>query len=198
MAKIIWKIEKRKVKDLIPADYNPRKIGERERADLVESVDAYGEVVPLVINAGKRKNHLIGGHQRLGIYIERGVEEINVMVPSRELTIEEEMRLNLRLNKNTGEWDTEKLQDLNIDMLLEVGFGDEELSIMFDNVETLEDDFNLEKAIEEAKKTDIKNGELYQLGNHLLFCGDATNEKHVEKLMTDTKCPCCGEYNNIE
>lgn len=199
MAKILWRIEKRKVKDLIPADYNPRKIGEKEKADLSESIEQYGAVIPLVINAGKRDNRLIGGHQRLGIYIDRGMEEVDVMVPDRELTLEEEMRLNLRLNKNLGEWDEEKLQDLNVEMLLEVGFGDEELSNIFDNVEILEDEGLLKRAIEKAQReTTVKLGDLYELGNHRLFCGDARDEKNVEKLMGDKKANmiyCDPPYN---
>lgn len=196
---ITWKIEKRKISDLIQADYNPRKIGEKDRADLQESIDKYGMVVPLVINSGSRNNRLIGGHQRLGIYGERGLEEVDVMVPSRELTIEEEMRLNLRLNKNTGEWDDEKLQDLNVGMLLEVGFGDEELSNIFDNVELLGDDEFLKKAIDEAKKeTNVKPGEIYQLGNHRLMCGNAGDENDVGKLIGEGKIDmvyCDPPYN---
>lgn len=180
MSKILWKTEKRKVKDLIPADYNPRKINEKERADLMESIKEFSEVEPVVINTD---NHLIGGHQRVSIYADLGVNEIDVRIPNRKLTIEEEMRLNLRLNKNTGEWDSEKLAEMNIDMLLDVGFGDEELSNLWDNVDIIEDDFKLKKAIEKAEKTKIKYGEIYELGKSRLMCGDSTKEEDLKNLM---------------
>ncbi len=184
MIKILWKTEKRKVKDLIPADYNPRKISDKERFDLKESIKEFSEVEPVVINTD---NHLIGGHQRVSIYADLKIEEIDVRIPNRQLNIEEEMRLNLRLNKNTGDWDHEKLAEMNIDMLLNVGFGDEELSDMWDNVDIIEDDFKLKKAVEKAKETKIKNGDIYELGKHRLMCGDSTSEEDLKKLMNNEK-----------
>lgn len=180
MQKLTWTTEKRKVKDLIPADYNPRKISESERQNLMDSIKEFSEVEPVVINTN---NHLIGGHQRVSIYADLAIEEIDVRVPNRKLTAEEEIKLNLRLNKNTGSWDPDKLQKLDIDTLLNVGFGDEELSGMWDNVELLEDGFNPEKAIQEAQTTTIKLGDIFQLGEHRLLCGDSTKEGEVEKLM---------------
>jgi len=64
MIKITWTTERRKVNDLIPADYNPRKISEKQREELMESIKEFSEVEPVVINTN---NKLIGGHQRLGI-----------------------------------------------------------------------------------------------------------------------------------
>lgn len=159
--KITWSTEKRKVKDLIPADYNPRKISEKQRLELIESIKEFDTVEPLVINLN---NHLIGGHQRLSIYTDQGIDEVEVRVPSRKLTIDEEIKLNLRLNKNTGDWDAEKLQEMNIETLLDVGFGDEELSTMFDNVDITDDGFNVGKAVEDAKTTKIKQGDVYEIG----------------------------------
>lgn len=195
MTKITWSTEKRKVKDLIPADYNPRKISEKQRLELIESIKEFDTVEPLVINLN---NHLIGGHQRLSIYTDQGIDEVEVRVPNRKLTVDEEIKLNLRLNKNTGEWDPEKLQDLNIETLLDVGFGDEELSTMFDNVDITDDGFNQGKAVEEAKTTKIKQGDIYELGEHRLMCGDATKAEDVEKLMGKKKTAmvyCDPPYN---
>lgn len=129
MEKIIWRSEKRKVKDLIPATYNPRKITESERQDLMNSITEFGVVIPVVINLN---NTMIGGHQRLSIYADLEIEEIDVQVPSRELSLEEEMRLNLRLNKNTGSWDWELLgENFEVDLLKDVGFADDEMRINF-------------------------------------------------------------------
>lgn len=195
MTKIIWSTERRKVKDLIPADYNPRKITDKQRQELMDSIKEFNEVEPVIINTN---NHLIGGHQRLSIYADLGIDEIDVRVPNRKLTIDEEIKLNLRLNKNTGEWDSEKLQDLNIETLLDVGFGDEELSSMFDNVDITEDNFNAGKAIEAAKTTTVKPGEIYQLGDHKLMCGNSANPEDVDKLMGEEKTSmvyCDPPYN---
>lgn len=193
--KINWKTEKRKVKDLIPAGYNPRKISDKAKQDLMESIKEFSEVDPLVINTN---NHLIGGHQRLGIYKEQAIEEVDVRIPNRELTREEEMRLNLRLNKNVAEWDIDKLQEMDIETLLDIGFGDEELSTMFDNVDITDDNFNLEQAIEEVKTTTVKLGDLYEMEGHRLMCGDSTKEEEVAKLMGNDKANiiyCDPPYN---
>ena len=128
MSKIIWKTEKRKVCDLIPADYNPRKITDQERADLMESIKEFSEVEPVIINLD---NHMIGGHQRLSIYADLKIEEIDVRVPNRKLSIEEEMKLNLRLNKNTGQWDWAVLSKFDHELLGGVGFTEEEMRINF-------------------------------------------------------------------
>ena len=195
MTNLTWHSEKRKVKELVPADYNPRQITEMERQDLMNSITEFGMVVPVVINLD---NKMIGGHQRISIYADLQIEEIDVQVPDRQLTLEEEMRLNLRLNKNTGTWDTEKLSEMDMDMLLDVGFGDTELSEMWDNVDTMEDGFNEKKAVGEAQDTKIKKGEIFELGEHRLMCGDSTSQDDVSQLMGDKKAGmiyCDPPYN---
>lgn len=59
---IKWKTEKRKVIDLIPSTYNPRKISDKERQDLLVSIQEFEQVVPVVINTDE---HIIGGHLAL-------------------------------------------------------------------------------------------------------------------------------------
>jgi len=183
MKNLNWTIEKRKVADLIAADYNPRKMTEQEERDLEESIAEFGAVIPVVVNIGKRKDVLIGGHQRTRLYTKKGIEEVDVMVPSRELTIAEEKRLNLRLNKNVGSWDQEKLREMGLDLLLDVGFGDEDLQVFFDDVDVIDDSFNTGRAIKDIKNPKAKNGDIYQLGEHRLMCGDATNIEQVHALM---------------
>lgn len=182
--KITWHTEKRKVKDLIPADYNPRKISIQERADLMDSIKQFGAVIPVVINLD---NKMIGGHQRLSIYADLGIEEIDVQVPNRQLTIEEEMRLNLRLNKNTGSWDDEKLFKMGQEILEEIGFNNKEITGIFDKHNKATDDFDVEQAKIKAKDTTIKEGDVFELGPHRLICGDATTPLHWEKLMNGKK-----------
>lgn len=183
MKNITWTIEKRKVSDLIEAEYNPRKMTEQEERDLEESITEFGAVIPVIVNIGKRKDMLIGGHQRTKLYKKKGIEMVDVMVPSKELTVAEEKRLNLRLNKNTGSWDQEKLREMGLDLLLDVGFGDEDLQTFFDDVDVIDDSFNAGQAIREIKNPKAKPGDVYQMGNHTLMCGDATNIEDVKKLV---------------
>lgn len=180
---ITWSTERRKVTDLLPADYNPRKMSDQERRDLEESIQEFGQVVPVAVNIGKRAGVLIGGHQRTSIYADLGIKEVDVMVPSRELTLAEEKKLNLRLNKNTGSWDFEKLKDMNLSTLLDVGFGDEDLQTLWDDVDVIEDGFNGSKAVREVKVPTVHTGERWQLGDHILMCGDSSDPEQVAHLM---------------
>jgi len=186
--KIIWSIAPRKLIDLIKNGYNPRKLNESEKRDLEKSINKFGTVVPVVLNIGTRTNVIIGGKQRIKIYADLGIEEIECMIPSRELTLEEEKELNLRLNKNTGSWSEELLKEFDMNMLLDVGFGDEELQNLFDDVDLVEDDFDMNKAIKETKVSKVKLGEVWQMGKHMLLVGDSTNEAQVATMMEGTKC----------
>ena len=140
-------------------------------------------MIPVVLNIGTRSNVIIGGHQRVSIYADLGIEEIDAMIPNRELNEKEEKTLNLRLNKNLGSWDEEKLKELDMDLLLEVGFGDEELQSLFDDVDVIDDEFDVEKAIRETKVSRVKPGEIWELGEHRLLVGDSTLLEQVKKLM---------------
>ncbi|HAS80796.1 MAG: methylase N-4/N-6 protein [Candidatus Nomurabacteria bacterium GW2011_GWE1_32_28] len=183
--KITWSSTARKLNDLIKNGYNPRKLSENEKRDLEKSVKEFGTVVPVVINIGSRANIIIGGEQRVKVYADLGIESIECMVPSRELTLEEEKELNLRLNKNTGSWNEELLKDFDMRLLLDVGFGDEELQNLFDDVDMTEDDFDLGKAIKDTPVAKVKLGEIYELGKHRLLVGDSTDENQVKELMKD-------------
>lgn len=185
---ITWKNEKRKVKDLLPAEYNPRRITEKEKQDLEYSLKTWGYVVPVQINTGTRDNVLIGGHQRVGILAALGrlEEEIDVRVPSRELTIEEEKELNVSLNRMGGQFDWTKLfKNFDLDMLLRSGFENDELSRMWDDVD-LVDDLEHNGAGREPEEPVVPRlayGDIYELGHQRLMCGDATKMEDVEKLM---------------
>lgn len=181
--KITWSPETRKLSDLIKNGYNPRQLSENERRDLEQSVKSFGTVVPIVLNVGSRDNTIIGGEQRVLIYADLGIEQVECMVPSRELTLDEERELNLRLNKNTGSWNEELLKDFDMNVLLDVGFGDEELQNLFDDVDVVDDDFDVEKALKETIKPKVKTGEIWELGKHRLLVGDSSNKEMVVKLM---------------
>jgi DNA modification methylase len=172
------------IDNLKPSEYNPRKWTEKEINDLKESIKRFGIVDPLIINSAEnRKNIVIGGHFRLTILKELGYKKVPVVyvnIPD----IKKEKELNLRLNKNLGEWNIELLANFDEELLKEVGFESEELDKIFDlKIEDSEkDDY-----VPEVKKTDIKYGDIFQLGNHRLMCGDATKKEDVEKLMNGEK-----------
>lgn len=92
------------IKDLKPATYNPRKHSEEQLDQLKESIKRFGMIDPIIVNsAPNRKFVVIGGHMRLKAAKELGYKEmpcVFVKIPD----IEREKELNLRLNRNVGEW----------------------------------------------------------------------------------------------
>jgi len=145
-----WLNEKRKIKDLIPASYNPRKLSDKQKKHLTESIEKFDVCDPIVIN---KNNTVIGGHQRLKVLSEKGINEVDVRVPEKELTVEEEKELNLRLNKNTGEFDFDVLAlEFDKDMLLEVGF--EDIDKLFNKPTSELDNLEINKIFEVVIKCD--------------------------------------------
>lgn len=174
-----------KIKDLKRADYsNPRAWSEKDIEDLKKGIKEFGVVDPIILNgAPKRKNIIIGGHFRVKVCEELGMETIPavyVNIPS----VKKEQALNLRLNKNTGDWDWEILREFDEDLLLEVGFSSEEIEDAQDE-EISEDHFDEGKT--EKVRSRAKVGDLYQLGRHRLYCGDSTSDDSFKVLMDGKK-----------
>lgn len=127
---LIWHTEQRRVDDLIPWGPNPRQMTEKQAADLKKSLERFNLMSIPVIDSD---NTIVSGHQRMKIMqlLGRGEEIIDVRVPNRKLTDKELEEANLRENKNTGEWDFDLLASFDADLLLDVGWTDEELKDMF-------------------------------------------------------------------
>ncbi|MST51638.1 site-specific DNA-methyltransferase [Hornefia butyriciproducens] len=186
-------IEKKNVKDLLPADYNPRKDlqpGDPEYEKLKRSIEQFGYVEPVIWN--KQTGRVVGGHQRLKVLIDSGITEVDVVVV--DMNTEKEKALNIALNKISGEWDTDKLalviadlQGADFDVSL-TGFDPEELDDLFrDDVKdgVKEDDFDVEAELH--KPVFSKAGDLWMLGEHRLLCGDSTKPETYVLLMNGKK-----------
>jgi len=187
MTKLKWHNEKRKVNELVPYEKNPRRISPEQLENLKKSLKKFNLVEIPAIDAD---NKVIAGHQRLMILklLGRGEEEIDVRVPNRKLTQKEFEQYLLISNRVTGEWDLEKLRDFDIELLMNVGFDDSDLSDIWDQVLEVEnDEFNIEKEIKKAKETEIKLGDMFALGRHKLLCSDSTNPNTVKTLFGKTR-----------
>lgn len=113
--------------DIIFAEYNPRELTQIQHQDLKDSITRFGLVDPLIVNTHKeRKNILVGGHQRLRIVKELGYKDVPCVEVN--LTPDKERELNVRLNKNTGQWDWDALANhFDVGELLEWGFSEGDL-----------------------------------------------------------------------
>ena len=155
------------VKDLNPAPYNPRRWSDNAIKQLTESISKFGLVDPILVNsAANRHNIVIGGHFRLKVAKDLGYKTVPVVyVDIPDETKEKE--LNLRLNKNLGDWDYELLAEFDESLLTDVGFDSEELDAIFDLATEEPENFDLEKELAklDIKKITVKKGDVYQLGD---------------------------------
>jgi len=172
------------VSNLIFAEYNPRELTKDQHQDLKDSITRFGFVDPLIVNTHKeRKNILVGGHQRLKIAKELGYKDVPCV--EVDLTPDKEKELNVRLNKNTGQWDWDALANhFDVGELIDWGFNEDELQ--FNEPEEIngliEDD-----EVPEVEESITQPGDLWILGEHRLLCGDATKKEDVERLMDGQK-----------
>jgi site-specific DNA-methyltransferase (adenine-specific) len=131
-----------------------------------------------------RPNIIIGGHQRIKVAKKMGWETFPCV--ELNLTREQERELNIRLNKNTGDWDYDALANyFNAEELQQWGFSADELFGEIENEDvfgSLEDDFEIPEEIE----TDIVLGDLIEIGEHRLLCGDSEILENFKILMGDS------------
>lgn len=179
--------------ELNPTLYNPRVWDEDDKKHLKESITQFGVVDPLIVNGSEeRKNTVIGGHFRLEVlrelnYVEAPVVYLNIP------DIEREKNLNLRLNKNQGEFDVDLLAEFfDESFLKDVGFDSMEIDEVFAE-DVVEETFDLNAELEKLDITNInvKKGDIYELDGSRLMCGDSTVDGEWEKLCGGEKADLC-------
>lgn len=168
------KIEMMRVDDLIPYDNNPRKNDKAVKV-VAESIKEFGFQVPITID---KEGIIVTGHTRLRAAKKLKLVEIPV-IRLNELTPDQIKAFRLADNKTAeyAEWDIpalmKELDDIQIDMSI---FGFEKIKVVDDVVDD-------EYIVSLPKTPKSKPGDIYQLGNHKLICGDATDLKTIELLM---------------
>lgn len=136
MSDIEWTLRKVSLSQLKDFTSNPRRMATHDADNLEESIKKFGECVPIVVNVDMT---IVGGHQRVKILKKIGRKQTLAYFPDRMLNEKEIRELNLRLNRNMGEWDYDILaNDFEIEELLNSGFSLEELSIP--NIEISDDE----------------------------------------------------------
>lgn len=166
-----------KLSDLKPYERNPRN--NKEAVDYVaNSIREFGFKNPIIVD---KNNVIVAGHTRYLACKKLGIKEVPCVIAD-DLTDEQIKAFRLADNKvaEIATWDLDLLDEelddiLNFDMS-DFGFdvGLEELE------EAQEDEFDIDELPEEPK---AKLGDIYQLGNHRLMCGDSTNIENINKLI---------------
>lgn len=188
------KIKMVKVEKLKASEFNPRAWSDPATEHLTESVRRFGMLLPLLVNeAPGRENKVIGGNFRLKVAKDLGYTELPVVYVNLP-DLKKEKELNVRLNKNQGDWNYDLLAEFFDDATLsEIGFTTEEIDDIFDVDVEEKETFNIQKALARAGVQEVKakTGEVYQLGDSRLMIGDSTIEADVLKLMNGEKADMC-------
>lgn len=186
MKKEDLKIEYVSIETLVVNDKNPRKWTDEQKENLKESIKRFGNVDPIIVNSHEeRKNVIVGGHFRLEACKALGYKNMPVVFVN--LTPEKEAELNLRLNRNQGEFDLDMLAEFDNALLLDIGFTSEDIDDIFP-VEKNEEQFDLQKELDKLDITvEAKKGEVYDLDGSRLMIGDSTIEADMLKLVGENK-----------
>ena len=174
-------IIKLKISDIKPYAKNPRKNDNAVDA-VAESIKQCGYCSPIIID---ENNVILCGHTRLKALKKLGYKEAEC-VKKEGMTEEQKKKYRILDNKTSelAEWDFdllgEELQDLD--------FGDFDFGFdkaAFENSKEIIEDEAPE--VDEENEPITKLGDIWQLGDHRLMCGDSTDEATVEMLMNGKK-----------
>jgi DNA modification methylase len=180
MKQLKWNTSRKKLKDIFPTEYNPRRLTEKQYNDLNKSLKKFGLVEIPAIN---KDGTILAGHQRCKVLLElEGKEkEIDVRIPNRQLTKKEADEYLIRSNKNSGEWNYDILaNEFDLKNLQDWGFEEKEFDFEIGSDLYKEEEKEMSSL---ENKSITKKNDLWLLGNHRLLCGDSTNIEDVNKLM---------------
>jgi DNA modification methylase len=177
-----------KISEVKPNPKNPRIIKDGKFQKLVKSIQEFPDMLnkrPLIVFTDVDNKYVVlGGNMRLKACKEIGLKEIPIIIAD-EWTEEQKNEFLIKDNVGFGEWDwdslanewdVEKLDDWGLD--LPVDLSVEEI------LEVEEDDFEVPEG---GIETDIVLGDLFEIGEHRLLCGDSTDSDALEKLMKGEK-----------
>ena len=167
-----------KIGDVKANTSNPRIIKDDKFTKLVQSIKDFPEMLklrPIVVDENMM---VLGGNMRLRASKDAGLKKVHIIMAS-DLTPEQQKEFIIKDNVGFGEWDWDILaNEWDTDSLVEWG-----LDLPFDasvELDAVDDEF---EADVDSIQTDIVLGDLIEIGEHRLLCGDSTDSDAVAKLM---------------
>jgi len=165
---------------------NPRYIKDDRYQKLKNNIKDFPKMMKLRPIITDDEGVILGGNMRYLAMQDLGYTEIpeGWVVKASELTEDERKRFTITDNIPYGDWDYDILaNEWDMTELQDWGINIDELEEARVNMEDIEDDYDIEKAIEKAKNTICKLGNIWQLENHRLLCGDSTKNEDIKILM---------------
>lgn len=176
---IEWSEKKVLVSDLKPYERNPRRITKEAFEKLKSSLRELGYHQRIIAQPNLS---IIGGHQRIKAFQELGVSEVIVLVPNRELTMEEFRRALITDNLPFGEYDFDILSaDFEAEELRDWGMAESLLEDFKEGTEQGATDVDAAPAVQ--SKIISQEGQIWCLGDHRIVCGDSTHADVVNALV---------------
>ncbi|MBA3689038.1 MAG: DNA modification methylase [Chloroflexi bacterium] len=182
--------------ELRPDPANPRRIADDELDSLTGSIREFGWASPVIVR--RADGIVIGGNQRLIAAHRLGLTTVPVI--KLDISPVRARLLNLALNRISGTWDDQLLARLLAELeatpdadLKVTGFGDDEIRTLLRSLDARQkqdraENFDLDAALDEATKLRrAQLGDIWQLDEHLLLCGDATKPEDVARLLGDDR-----------
>lgn len=177
-------MERVNIKQVLPNPDNPRFIKDYKFKKLVKSIKEFPQMLdlrPIVVN---QDMIVLGGNMRLKACEEAGLTEVPIIFADN-LTPEQEKEFIIKDNSSFGEWDWDLLaNEWDTEQLIEWGMDIPDDWAVDEVLEAEEDDY--EGSADEIE-TDIVLGDLIEIGEHRLLCGDSTDSDQVAKLMNGEK-----------
>jgi site-specific DNA-methyltransferase (adenine-specific) len=173
-------IEYRKLTELTKLPGNPRTIKKKDMDTLKQSVKDnpdYFEARPLILSNRTGELVILAGNQRYEAAKALGMDKVPTML-LEGLTEEREREIIIRDNISNGDWDMDELANAWSDLPLDEWGLEIGALAGADETEIVEDE-----APEPPKEAKSKLGDIYQLGEHRLMCGDSTSAEDVKTLM---------------
>jgi DNA modification methylase len=194
MTDIIWTNVRVRLGDLKPWVENPRTSSKAQAKRILASFEQFGQVAPIAISP---TNEVLDGHQRLSalLTVHGASYEVEARRSSRPLTDDERRALVLALANATGSWNWDSLSGWNTETLTEWGFDKDTLKGWKADVAALGEfikseappvtdaEVDTDRAAELLEKWGVKLGDLWQIGEHRLICGDCTDAATVARVM---------------
>jgi len=168
--------EEMDIATLVPDPANPRTITDRAMQALTHSVKRFGLVQPIVVN--RKTGHVVGGHQRLEALRKLGQDR--AMVAIGEWTPAEERALNVTLNNAAAQGafgDVSGYLETALRGLSAEDFRELSLDTLIPVSATQANNAADDEIPDPPKGLPVTQvGDMWQLGDHLLYCGDCRRD----------------------
>jgi len=179
-----------KIAELKPHPKNPRQHPDSAIAKLTRSIQEFGWTNPVLVS---KDGFVLAGHARLKAAENAGITEVPVIQLDLEGAKADAYLIADNKTQDLTDWDLPLLKDLlqeldtgEFDIEI-TGFASKEIADLINQLHQPEDGLTDDDAVPEPQESICKPGDLWVLGTHRLYCGDATVEADVAKLMAGEK-----------